>query len=151
MSQDPQSDPTPNTTPPTTTPVEPVSYQTPATAAGDYMGPTPDKDAKMWGMLAHVSAIVAYLVAFPLLGPLIVWLVKKNEMPFVDDQGKESLNFQITVLIAVLVLTPTFCIFIGFILVPIVLIAALVLTIIAAMKANEGIAYRYPFTLRLIK
>ena len=146
MSQDPNLNPTP-----TPTPVEPVAYQSPNTALGAYAGPAPDKDAKLWGMLAHLSAIIAYVVAFPLLGPLIVWLVKKNEMPFVDDQGKESLNFQITVLIAVVVLSPTFCIFIGFILVPIVLLAALVLTIIAAIKANEGIAYRYPFTLRLIK
>lgn len=110
-----------------------------------------NKDARLWGMLAHLSAIIASFVGLSLLGPLIVWLVKKNEFPFVDDQGKESLNFQITVTIALLVIAPTICLGIGFVLLPIVGIMALVFTIIGAIKANEGVAYRYPWTLRLVK
>src|SRR5579885_1600590 len=59
-----------------------------------------DSDVRMWGMLCHLSALSAYFTGFGgILGPLIVWLVKKDEIPFVDDQGKESLNFQISMLI----------------------------------------------------
>ena len=71
-------------------------------------------------------------------------------MPFVDDQGKEALNFQITVSIAVIVCAVLIAVLIGLLLLPIVGIAALVLTIIAGLKANNGETYRYPMTLRLI-
>jgi uncharacterized protein len=111
-----------------------------------------NKDARTWGMLAHLSALVQVLGIPSILGPLIVWLIKKNEHPFVDDQGKEAVNFNLTVLIAALVLTPTICLAgIGILLLIALGVAALILAIIAAMKANEGIAYRYPWTLRLIK
>jgi uncharacterized Tic20 family protein len=54
----------------------------------------PDKDARLWGMFCHLIAFSGYVVPFgSVLGPLIIWLIKKDEMPFVDDQGKESLNF----------------------------------------------------------
>jgi hypothetical protein len=145
MSQDSPSNHNP-------TSVNPINYSPPSTpAAGDYAGPAPDKDAKMWAMLSHISSIVAYFICMPFVGPLVIWLMKKNEMPFVDDQGKEALNFQITLMLVFLILLPTLCIFVGVLLYPIVIIGAIVLTIIAGMKANEGIAYRYPFTLRLIK
>ena len=109
-------------------------------------GTAPDKDARMWGMLCHLTALFAGFV-----GPLIVWLIKKDEIPFVDDQGKEALNFQITVAIAVFVSFLLCFVVIGFLLLPVVGIGALVLTIIAAVKANGGEAYRYPITIRFIK
>ena len=80
-----------------------------------------------------------------------MWQIKKNDMPFVDDQGKEAVNFQITVAIAVLVCVVLMFVLIGMLLLPIVGIAALVFTIIAGVKANNGEAYRYPMTIRLIK
>lgn len=80
----------------------------------------------------------------------MVWQLKKAEMPFVDDQGREALNFQITVSLALLACVLLMVVGIGFLLLPVVGIAALVLTIIAAVKANDGERYRYPFTLRLI-
>ncbi len=91
------------------------------------------------------------------IGPLVIWLVKKDTMPFVADQAKEALNFNITVAIAlvVLVLLSVMTLGIGLIIaIPlwvVIGIAWLVLTIIAAIKANEGVPYRYPFALRLIK
>ena len=105
-------------------------------------------------MLAHLIALSGIIV--PIVGniggPLIIWLMKKDQSPFVDDQGKESLNFQIWVLIVALLLSPTICIVIGFFLLPALGIAAAVLSVIAGIKANEGVAYRYPLTpLRLIK
>jgi uncharacterized protein len=142
----PPSDPTVPATSPT------LPYSGGSTGyPGPYVGPAADQNAKTWGMLSHISAIVASFVGISLLGPLIVWLMKKNEHPFIDDQGKESLNFQITVMIALLVIAPTICLGIGFFLLPIVAIAALVLSIIGGIKANEGVPYRYPWTLRLVK
>jgi uncharacterized protein len=61
-------------------------------------------DERQWAMFAHLAALAGFVIPFGnLIGPLIVWQIKKNEMPFVDDQGKEALNFQITVCLAVLV------------------------------------------------
>ncbi len=104
------------------------------------------------GMLCHLLALSGYIIPLGnVLGPLIIWLLKKDTSAFVDDQGKESLNFQITVLIAVLVATATCLIGIGVVLLPAVGILSLVFVIIAAVKANSGERYRYPVALRLIK
>ncbi len=118
--------------------------------------PTPTLDApsaesRQWGMFAHLSALIGFVIPFGnILGPLIIWQMKKNEMPFVDDQGKEALNFQITVFIAMVVCIILTFVLIGLLLIPIVALAWLVFSIIAGLKANEGVAYRYPVTLRLI-
>lgn len=112
----------------------------------------PDKDACMWAMLCHLVSLLG-LGSIPLanlLGPLILWLVKKDSHPFIDDQGKESLNFQITMMIIQFVAAATFCVGIGFILFPIVALYGIVMPIIAAVKSNKGERYRYPATLRLI-
>jgi hypothetical protein len=91
------------------------------------------------------------------LGPLVIWLMKKDTMPFVADQAKESLNFNITIsaIFLLLLILSFLTLGIGFLItVPIMLVvglAALVLVIMAAIKANEGVAYRYPFAVRLIK
>ena len=125
--------------------------------------PSVPADQRQWAMFAHLSAILGGLVTGHfggigcILGPLIIWLVKKDTMPFVADQAKEALNFNISVGIVLLVLflLGIGTLGIGFIIaLPAMLvigIAALVFIIIAAIKANEGAAYRYPFTLRLVK
>ena len=108
-------------------------------------------EAKTWGALCHASALLG---AFPLVGigllvgPLIVWLVKRNDHPFIDDQGREAVNFQISVLIYGLLLTIS-CV--GIPLSIALGIADLVFVIVAAVKASNGEAYRYPLTIRLIK
>ena len=114
-------------------------------------------------MFAHLSAILGGLLTSMVgglgvfLGPLVIWLMKKDTMPFVDDQGKEALNFNITVAIAMVALLVLTFVTLGIgalLTVPLMMvigIAWLVLTIIATIKANNGEAYRYPFTLRLIK
>ncbi|GLK87132.1 DUF4870 domain-containing protein [Pseudomonas turukhanskensis] len=113
---------------------------------------TPDKEARQWAMFCHFAAFLGMIFPFGnLLGPLIVWQLKKETSSFVDDQGKEALNFQITVAVAMLVCFLLMFVFIGIILIWVVGIAALVLTIIAGIKANEGKAYRYPFCWRLVK
>lgn len=108
-------------------------------------------EERQWAFFAHLSALSGLIIPFGnLLGPLIIWQIKKDAMPFVDDQGKEALNFQITVALALLVSIVLLVVLIGFVLLPVIAIGALILTVIAAVKANNGEAFRYPFTLRLI-
>lgn len=122
-------------------------------------GGTPSAEEKTWGMLAHLSALSGLLTGGIgcVVGPLVVWLIKKDTLPFVDDQGKEALNFNITLLLVAVLLWAMviFTLGIGVILaLPLGILiglAWLVLTIVALVKANEGEAYRYPFALRLIK
>jgi uncharacterized Tic20 family protein len=112
----------------------------------------PSAQARQMGMFTHLSSLAGLIIPFGnILGPLILWQVKKAEFPFVDDQGKEALNFNITMAIAGLVAAALTLILIGFLLLPVIALGWLIFTVIAAMKANEGVAYRYPFTLRLIK
>ncbi|TWI10603.1 DUF4870 domain-containing protein [Aerolutibacter ruishenii] len=127
------------------------------------MSGQPSKEERQWAMFAHLSALAGGLLTSALggwgmfLGPLVIWLMKKDEMPFVADQAKEALNFNITVAAVLLILTVLgfVTLMIGFILIlPIMVLiglAALVFIILAAVKANEGVAYRYPLTIRLIK
>ena len=112
----------------------------------------PGKDECMWGMLCHLTALAGIIIPFGnVIGPLIIWLIKKDEYPFVDKQGKESLNFQIIVTIALLISFALAFVCIGIFLLPIVSIAALVMVIIATIKTNSGIDYKYPFNIRFIK
>jgi uncharacterized protein len=109
------------------------------------------QEEKTWGMLAHLTSLSGLIIPFgSLLGPLVVWLVKKDTMPFVADQGKEALNFNITVAIAAIVSGVLTLVLIGFLLLAVVAVGWLVLTILATIEANKGVAYRYPFTLRLV-
>ena len=114
--------------------------------------PTPSKEARQWAMFCHLSALLGIWIPFgTLIGPLILWQMKRESDPFVDDQGKEALNFQITVAIASAICYVLMFILIGFALLGLVLIGAVVLVVIAGVKANDGVAYRYPFTWRPIK
>ncbi|MCS3902114.1 putative Tic20 family protein [Methylohalomonas lacus] len=116
------------------------------------MQPEPNKDERTWGMLCHLSAFAGFIIPFGgIIAPLIIWLIKKDEMPFVNDQGKEAINFQITVFIAALICFVLMFVGIGFLLLFALAIYAIVMIIIATIKANEGSYYRYPHALRLIK
>ena len=111
------------------------------------------KDVRMWGMFAHISALVGLLgngFGF-ILGPLIVWLAKREDHPFVDDQGKEALNFQITMFFAFVISFFLCFVVIGFFLLAILVVLEIALPIVGAVKANNGEYYRYPLTMRLIK
>ena len=112
-----------------------------------------DKQACTWAMLCHLTALVAYIgIPFGhIIGPLVVWLLKKDEFPFVDDQGKESLNFQISMTIYGIVALILCFVVVGFVLLLALAIADLVLVILATVSASSGKAYRYPVTIRFIK
>mgnify|MGYP003605458680 FL=1 len=114
--------------------------------------PGPSREARQWAMFCHFSAFLGMWFPFgSLIGPLILWQMKRESDPFIDDQGKEALNFQITVAIASAVCYVLMFSLIGFALLGLVLIGAVVLAVIAGVKANDGVIYRYPFTWRPIK
>jgi uncharacterized protein len=118
----------------------------------------PVGDERTWALLGHLSALSAFIVTGIgcVLGPLIIWLVKRDSLPFAADQAKEALNFNITVLIAAagLILFSIITVGIGLLLtVPLgfaLFFYWLIFTIIAAVNANNGVRYRYPLTLRLV-
>jgi uncharacterized Tic20 family protein len=111
-----------------------------------------DRSARLWATFAHLSGLLGLGVPFGhLIGPLVIWLVKRDVMPFVDEQGKEAVNFQITVTIALFVAAATFCVGIGVVVLPLVAVGSVVLVIVAAVKANGGEHYRYPVAIRFIR
>ena len=123
-----------------------------ATAPPPIPSGSPSADDKQWGMFAHLSALSGVVIPFGnIIGPLVVWQIKKDTLPFAADQGKEALNFNITMLIAAFIGFLLTFVLIGLVLLPLIGIAWLVFTILAGIKANEGVAYRYPYALRLVK
>lgn len=109
-------------------------------------------EERKWAMLVHFSALSGLVIPFGnLLGPLVVWLLKKDQSVFVDDQGKEALNFQLSMLIYSLISGLLVIVGIGIVLLGIIGILVLVLSVMAGIKANEGVYYRYPLTYRLIQ
>jgi uncharacterized protein len=111
----------------------------------------PASPNRTWEVLCHLSALSGYVVPLGwVLGPLIIWLIKRNENPAVDYHGKESLNFQISMLIYTLIAGLSILICIGWVLLPLAVIANIVLVVIAGIKASNGEYYRYPLTIRFI-
>lgn len=103
-------------------------------------------------MLAHLSALLGLVIPLgSVLGPLVVWLVKREQSSLIDDQGKEALNFNITVVIGAVICVVLAFVFIGILLGIALFVYWLVMTIFAGIKANEGATYRYPFAIRLVK
>jgi uncharacterized Tic20 family protein len=116
----------------------------------------PNKEERMWAMIAHLSAFAYYISGVGhIVGPLIVWLAKREGRPFVDEHAKEALNFQITVtLIGIVAVLMCFTVILAVVGIPILIglhLYQIICMIIAAIKANDGVAFRYPLTLRLIK
>ena len=119
-----------------------------------------NKDARMWAMFCHLAGLAGLLPILPAIGcivvPLIIWQIKKDDYPFVDEQGKEAVNFQISMVLYGLI-GSVVCLItcIGSVLAPfviaIVYIVDFVFLLIAAVKANNGHHYRYPLTIRFIK
>jgi uncharacterized protein len=118
----------------------------------EVLGSGLDRDTRMWAMLCHISAFAGFIgIPFGnILGPLIIWLIKREDHPFINAQGKEALNFQISLIIYGVISGILCLVLIGFLLLLLLWVAGVVLTIIGALKANEGVAYRYPFTIRLL-
>lgn len=113
------------------------------------------KDARMWAMFCHLGGLAGFIPMTPIFGsiiaPLIIWQIKKDRFGFVDEHGKEAVNFQISILLYSIICIPFIFICIGVILLAVVGIVDIVLLLIAAIKANNGEHYRYPICIRFIK
>lgn len=114
-----------------------------------------NKDARMWAMFCHIGGLAGLIPIAPAFGsiiaPLIIWQIKKDEFPFVDEHGKEAVNFQISMLIYSVICIPFIFICIGIILLVAIGVVDIVFLLIAAVKANNGEHYRYPICIRFIK
>ncbi len=158
MTTTPPEEPQGSGTPPTPPPgyqapppgyqAPPPGYQAPPPAYGAAPtgAPLSESDQRLWATLSHVGGIF-----FSFVAPLVVWLVFKSRGQFVEEQAKESLNFQILVAIAYFASSILSVIGIGLILLPLVWIGSVIFVIIAAVAANKGEAYRYPLNWRIIK
>ena len=114
--------------------------------------PPGEMEQRNWALFTHLSALTGLVtggLGF-ILGPLVMWLIKKDQMPRVDEAGKEALNFQLTMLIAVLVSCVLMLILIGFLLLFAVGVFDVVMVIIAAVQTSNGVRYRYPLAIRFI-
>jgi uncharacterized Tic20 family protein len=106
---------------------------------------------RTWGILTHAAALVGFIVPFGnVLGPLLVWAIKKEDSQFVDDNGKRALNFQITWTVLLVVAALLVVVGIGLLVVPLLAIAWLILVILAIVRASDEQVYDYPLTLDLI-
>jgi uncharacterized Tic20 family protein len=110
-----------------------------------------DSEARRWNMLVHLSALSGYVTGLGfILGPILVWQIQKDKFPSVDFHGKEAVNFQISCFIYGILSVISLFVGVGLLLVPAVAIFHLVFTVIGAIKANDGIDYRYPLTFRFL-
>lgn len=109
-------------------------------------------DEAMWAMFCHLGGLFGFVFPFGnILAPLVIWLVHRDTYPLVDDQGKEAVNFQISLSIYLIASALMVLIVIGFFLVIALLVFALVVTVSAAIQASKGDKYRYPFAIRFIQ
>ncbi len=114
----------------------------------DYSGLTPDE--KTFGMLTHLSALLFLILPSfgNVIGPLVVWLLKKDQSEWIDRQGKESLNFQISITIYAILSGILVIVLIGFLLLPLLFIFWLIFVIIASVKVSNGEEFHYPLAIR---
>ena len=116
-------------------------------------GATPTQDERTWGMIAHLSAFAVFVfpVGGNIIAPLIIWLTRRDTSAFVEKEAREALNFNISVALCGVVCALLTFALVGIPLAAVLFLYWLVVTIIAAIKASEGIDYRYPISLRLVK
>ena len=118
---------------------------TPPPPAAVPAAPLSEAEDRQWASFAHLGGILSFLPS------LIIWLIFKDRGAFTNTEAKEALNFQITLLIGYVIAGILSFVIIGIILYPILGILSIVFSILGFLKAKDGIGYRYPFALRLIK
>ena len=106
---------------------------------------------RTWAMFCHLSAFAGFIIPFgSLIGPIVVWAIKRDQYPLVDDQGREAINFQISILIYYLVSAILILILVGIALLIALFFFRLIIVVVAAIKAHEGVRFRYPLNIRFI-
>lgn len=115
----------------------------------------PTRADRRWAMACHLIALAGFLVPpiiASIVATLVLWLIKREDSPLIDDQGREALNFQITIFlyaIASVMMIPLLGL--GILLLVGVVVFDFIYILVAAVKASEGVAFRYPACIRLIK
>lgn len=110
------------------------------------------QDERMWAMFCHLSAFAGYIVPLgSILGPLVIWSIKKEQIPTIDDHGKEALNFQISIAIYMILSAILIIIVIGILMLIALWVFQTVMIIMASIKANNGEYFKYPLSIRFIK
>lgn len=112
----------------------------------------PSDSARTWAMLCHVAGLAGYVIPIvgSIFGPLVLWLLKRDEDPFIDDQGREALNFQINLILYYIIAGILVLVLFGFLLLLLIPLYQIVMIIVAAIKSHEGEAFRYPLILRFL-
>lgn len=114
--------------------------------------PLGDKEERTWAMFAHLSALGGHVVPFGhIILPVVIWMIKKDQFPLVDVEGKEAINFQISVTIYGVISLILFLAVIGIFLLIAVYVFAVIAVIIGAIKTYQGESFRYPLTIRFLK
>ena len=122
-----------------------------AGATADVPSPDVSDDERTWGVLAHAGGFAGLAVPFGnVLAPLVVWLAKKDESRFVDENGKRALNFQLTWSVVLLVTALSVLVGVGVVLFPLAILAWLILTVVGTVRASEDEVYDYPLTLDFV-
>lgn len=101
-------------------------------------------------MAAHLSAFSVFLVPIPVIGPVIVWAVKREDHPFIDHHGREAVNFNLSVFVYAIVAAVSLLLLVGIVLLPLVFLLWFIVTVVAALKAAAGEWYRCPMTIRFL-
>jgi len=126
---------------------EPPTSQPPVPSAPALAAPTAaSQDEKTLAIVMHVFG----LIGLPILGPLIVWIMKKDQSPYLDAQGRELLNFQISYFIYAVAGCLSLLVLIGLLLLPVIGVAWIVLTIVGLVSAADGKLYRFPLIIRML-
>ena len=111
-----------------------------------------EKETRQWSMFLHLSLAVGHAVAMGwIVGPIVIWQIKKDELPGIDVHGKNAVNWLLSYLLYLAISAVLCFVFIGFVLLPIVAVLGIVFPIIAAVKANEGRVWKYPLAIQFIK
>lgn len=127
-----------------------MSYTPPPEPSDSLSSSSPDseldQETRSWAMACHLSSLVAWAgIPFGnIIGPLIVWIIKRETSNFIDYHGKASLNFQITTTIYGLIAALLLFVLIGFVLLPILLLLNIIYTVVAGLEAKQGRTYQYP-------
>jgi hypothetical protein len=107
---------------------------------------------RQWALICHLSALCGYFIPFGnLIAPIVIWSMKKDEMPMVDEHGKEVINFQISFTIWIFISIVMIFVLLGIPMLIVLAVLQLVFIIIGAIKADGGELYRYPLTIRFIQ
>jgi uncharacterized Tic20 family protein len=114
--------------------------------------PLSESDERQWAMFCHMSGFAGHVVPFGnVILPYVLWQNKKDASPYVDRQGCEAFNFQLTILILVLMCIPLLFVLIGFVLLPVLGLLHAVFTLLGTIRASQGVDYRYPFSIPFLK